>query len=211
MNREPIILVGGGGHCRSVIDVIEEENRFEIFGIVDKTAKVGDTILGYPVIDGSNPKSLQKDCNNFHITVGQIKSSTVRRNLYDEIKEFGGNLPVIKSPHAIVSRHSSIGEGTVIMHQVVINANANIGVANILNTSCLIEHDAIVGNFNHISTKSIVNGNCEVGNDSFLGSNAVLAHGVKIADHVIVAAGSNVYKSLKDSGIYLGFPLRKIR
>jgi UDP-3-O-[3-hydroxymyristoyl] glucosamine N-acyltransferase len=69
----------------------------------------------------------------------------------------------------------------------------------------------VVGNFNHISTKSIVNGNCEVGNDSFLGSNAVLAHGVKIADHVIVAAGSNVYKSLKDSGIYLGFPLRKIR
>jgi len=211
MNREPIILVGGGGHCKSVIDVIEEEDRFEIYGIVDKTAQVGEHILGHPVIDGSNPKELLKVCRNFHITVGQIKSSAVRRTLYQEIKDFGGNLPVIKSPHALVSRHASIGEGNVIMHQVIVNAKANIGVANILNTSCLIEHDAIIGDFNHISTKSIVNGNCEVGNDSFIGSNAVLAHGVKISDQVIIAAGSNVYKSIKQSGIYLGFPLRKIR
>jgi FlaA1/EpsC-like NDP-sugar epimerase len=45
MSKEKIILVGGGGHCRSVIDVIETENRYEIVGILDKPELVGQTFL----------------------------------------------------------------------------------------------------------------------------------------------------------------------
>ena len=106
-----IILIGGGGHCKSVIDVIEQEKQFEICGIVDKSENIGSYILGYEII--ATDDDLQKLANRFKyalVTVGQIKSPDLRIKLFNLASKAGFSLPSIISPKAYVSKHSSRGQ-----------------------------------------------------------------------------------------------------
>lgn len=189
--KESIILIGGGGHCKSCIDVIEQQGRFKIEGIVDIVPKQKETILGYEIIWNDDDLSfLTRKYKNFLITLGQIKSSQRRKELYEILKRFNAHLPVIISPRAYVSKHTSIGEGTIIMHDVLINANAKVGVNCIINSKALIEHDSIIGNHCHISTGAIVNGNVIVGDETFFGSGAVSKENLLIKVNSFIKANS---------------------
>jgi len=171
--KEKILLIGGGGHCKSVIDVIEQENRYIIAGIIDKKELIGQDILGYKIIGCDyDLKKLFKEYKYALITIGQIKSSALRVKLFTKIKEIGYNLPVIVSPLAYVSKYSTIGDGTIIMHQALVNANSKIGANCIINTKALVEHDCIVEDNCHISTASVLNGNVLVKEGTFFGSNS---------------------------------------
>jgi sugar O-acyltransferase (sialic acid O-acetyltransferase NeuD family) len=173
MKKEKIILIGGGGHAHSVIDVIEQENKYEIVGIIDVKENIGKKVLGYEVIACDDDlESIYKTCKNAVITIGHIKSNTLRKKLYEKAKEIGFNLPVIISPLAYVSKHSLIEESTVIMHHALINANAKVGKNCIINTKALIEHDVIVEDNCHISTASVLNGAVKVLENTFYGGNS---------------------------------------
>lgn len=173
MPKTKIILVGGGGHCRAVLDVILATEKYEIAGIIDIKENVGKEILGFKIIGtDENLKNLRQEVDSAIITIGHIKDNKPRVVLYDKLKKLNYTLPVIISPFAYVSKFSSIGEGTVIMHQALVNANAKIGVNCIINTKSLIEHDAIIGNHCHISTAAVVNGGVVIGDHTFLGSNS---------------------------------------
>lgn len=172
--KEKILLIGGGSHCKSVIDVIEQANIFEIVGIIDVQEKVGENIFGYPILGTDDEVSLFKnDVDAFHISLGQIGLSDKRANLFNILKEQGLKFPIILSPSAYVSKHAYIGEGTIIMHHAMVNAGATIGQNCIINTKSLIEHDAKIGDHCHIATGVIINGGVEVGQDSFIGTGAV--------------------------------------
>jgi len=170
---EKILLIGGGGHCRSVIDVIEQQNRYQIIGIIDKPELKGKKVLGYEVIGCDDDlEELFKTCKNAIVTVGHIKDNSVRVKLFKTLKQIGYNLPPIISPLAYVSKHSSIDEGTIIMHHALINAGVKIAKNCIINTKALVEHDCIIENNCHISTASVLNGGVTVKQNSFYGSNA---------------------------------------
>lgn len=170
---DKIILIGGGGHCKAVIDVIEQENKFSIFGIIDLPQNVGKEVLGYKVIGTDEELPiLRKEIRNAIITVGSIYNTDLRKKLYYKIEYLGYNLPNVISPLAYVSKHAILGKGNVIMHHSVVNAGAKIGNNCIINTKALIEHDAIVEDHCHISTGAIINGGVRVKECSFVGSNA---------------------------------------
>jgi len=189
MSREKIVLVGGGGHCHSVIDVIELEDKYEIIGIVDKKELIGQKVLGYEVIACDDDlETLFQECSNAVVTVGQVKSNSIRVKLFEKLKSIGFTLPVIKSPLAYVSKHSKIGEGAVIMHHSLINANVTVGKYCIINTKALLEHDVKVEDNCHISTASVVNGGTIVKEGTFFGSNAVSREQMEISG--FIKAGS---------------------
>ena len=188
-----IILIGGGGHCKSVIDVIEQEDKFDIAGIVDKPELLGKTIFGYPVIgNDSNLESLAKKYQNALITIGQIKSSSLRIKLYDLAIKAQFSLPYIISPNAYVSKHSKIGSGTVVMHNAIVNANVSIGNNCIINSKALIEHDCIISDHCHISTNTIINGGVKIGSKCFIGSNVTTKNNITINENSFIKAGSIV-------------------
>ncbi|MFY4764493.1 NeuD/PglB/VioB family sugar acetyltransferase [Aliarcobacter butzleri] len=179
--KEKIVLIGGGGHCHSVIDVIEQENRYEIIGIVDTKENIGKKILDYKIIACDDDlETIFLSCKNALITVGQIESNKIRVKIYNKLKKIGFNLPVIISPLAYVSKHSFIEEGTIIMHHALVNVNTKIGKNCIINTKALIEHDCIVEDNCHISTASVINGGVRVKENSFLGSNATSKQSIEI-------------------------------
>ncbi len=189
--KEKIVLIGGGGHCHSVIDVIEAQGNYEILGIVDVKENIGKKVLGYEIIGCDDDlQTIFKNCNNAVVTIGQIKSNQIRVQIYNKLKQIGFKLPVIISPLAYASKHSFIGEGTVIMHHALINANAKIGKNCIINTKALIEHDCVVEDNCHISTGAILNGGVVVKENSFIGSNAVSKEYIIVSG--FVKAGSIV-------------------
>jgi len=189
--KTDIILIGGGGHCKSCIDVIEQEDKLSIAGIVDLQENIGKKILGYPVIACDDDLAdLAKKYSNFIVTVGFINSPDLRLNLYRRVKELNSNLPVVISPHSYVSKHSEIGEGSMVFHNAVVNADAKVGVNTIINSCCLIEHDAVIGDHCHISTGAIVNGGARVGDQTFYGSGAVSKEYISVPDKSFIKAHS---------------------
>jgi len=188
-----IILIGGGGHCKSAIDVIEQEARFEIAGIIDKPELLGSKILGYPVIGNDfDLDNLAKKYQNALVTVGQIKTALARIKLYDLAINAGFSLPSIVSPNAYISKHSKIGNGTIIMGNVIVNANASIGDNCIINSKALIEHDCLISSHCHISTNAIINGGVTIGSKSFIGSNVTTKNNIIIKENSFIEAGSLV-------------------
>ncbi len=189
-NHKPeILLIGGGGHCKSVIDVIEQENRFVIAGIVDKKELIGTRVLDYEVIACDDYlETLSQKYKYAIVTVGQIESNVLRIKLYKLLKTIGYELPVVVSPLAYVSKHSFIDEGSIIMHDALVNAGVKIGKNCIINTKALIEHDCIVQNNCHISTSAVLNGGVVLQEGTFFGSNATSKEYVQIKQ--FVKAGS---------------------
>jgi len=188
-----IILIGGGGHCKSVIDVIEQEGQFEIAGIVDKPELLGTDILGYSVIgDDSDLDDLAKKYQYALVTAGQIKSPILRIRLFELAEKSGFNLPSIISPRAYISKYTMVGKGTIVMHDVLINANVQVGENCIINSKALIEHDCLISKHCHISTNVTINGGVTVNPGCFIGSGAITKESIIIAENSFIKAGSLV-------------------
>lgn len=203
--KKNLILIGGGGHCKSVIEVAESAG-YTIIGILDRPEEVGKKVLGYKIIgiDDDIPQYIDKA--EFVITVGFIKNPALRIQLYEKVLQAGGQLTTLIASTAHVSRYALIGQGTVIMHQAFVNAGAVIGNNVIINTFANIEHDAHIGNQCHISTGTMINGDCQIGDNCFIGSQSVLANAISICPDVVIGAGSLVRKSIHQAGIYSGNP-----
>lgn len=209
--KRKIILIGGGGHCRSSIDVIESTNEYKIVGIVDENLPVNEEVMGYPIIgQDRHLQPLTAKANFAIVTIGQIKNGLKRKQLFNQIKAVGFKVPAIGADRSYVSKHASVGIGTIVFHHAMVNANVQIGQNCIINTNALIEHDATISSHTHVSTSAIVNGQAKIGESCFIGSGAIISHKVEICDNVVIGAGSVVLKNINEPGVYVGSPVQKV-
>jgi sugar O-acyltransferase (sialic acid O-acetyltransferase NeuD family) len=197
---KPLLLLGCGGHARSMIDVVEASGRWHVLGLVGLPDEVGKEVLGYPVLGCDHDlSSLREQCVHALLAIGQIGLSTQRQRLAANLKRLGFSLPVVISGRAQVSRHAQLGIGISVGHGVIVNAGACVGNYCILNSNALIEHDAVIGDCCHISTGALVNGRVTIGDSSFIGSGAVLREGLSLPPHTVISAGKRV----------MGWPIRE--
>lgn len=196
MSKPALLLVGAGGHARACIDVIEQEGRYAIAGLVGMPDEVGGVVLGYPVLGGdADLPSLRERCPNALVTLGQIQSPEPRIRLFSLLERLGYALPSVVSPVGHVSRHASLGPGSIVMHGAIVNAGARVARNCILNSRALVEHDAVIEDHCHISTGVLVNGGARVGAGSFVGSGSVLREGITLGERCLVGMGLAVRKS----------------
>jgi len=186
-----LILIGGGGHCKSCIDVIEQSGEYKIEGILDKKENIGRYVLSYKVVGSDEQiEELAKENFTFLITVGQIERAEIRSNLYARLISLNASIATIISPRAYISQHAVVGQGSIIMHDALVNTGAAIGENCIINSKALIEHDAVIEDHCHISTAAVVNGGVKVKSRSFFGSNAVSKEGASTSKGAFIKAGS---------------------
>ena len=178
----PLILIGGGGHCTSIIDAAESIGR-KILGVLDIPEHYGETILSTKVIGNDDDIPKYVEIAEFIISVGFIKHVNLRTKLYNKVIKAGGKLATIIASTAYVSKYATISEGTVIMHHAFVNARAKVGKNVIINSFACIEHDSTIGDHCHISTGAIVNGGCLVGENVFIGSQSVLANNAVVGNN----------------------------
>ena len=190
---KPLLLIGAGGHARSLIDLIETQGEWHIHGLIGLPEQVGSTVLSYPVIgtDDDLP-TLRSTFPAALLAIGQLPDPAPRQRLASQLKHLDFLCPVVISPHAVVSCHASLGEGSVVAHGAIVNAGAAVGVHCTVNTRALVEHDALIGDHCHLSTGTLVNGGVQMGASCFIGSGAILREGLHLPAGTVISAGKRV-------------------
>jgi sugar O-acyltransferase (sialic acid O-acetyltransferase NeuD family) len=205
MSKLGLLLIGAGGHAKSCVDVIEQENEFQIIGLVGSLNEVGTQVLGYEVLgtDDDLPE-LMKFAHFALISVGQIGVNELRSSLFSKILNFGFTTPVITSPLAYVSPHAVVGKGTVVMHHATINAGVSIGSNCIINSQVLVEHDVVVEDHCHIATGATINGGSRVGRSSFVGSGSKIRESINIGTMCAIGMGVIVRHDVPANSQFVG-------
>ncbi|MGL5152400.1 MAG: NeuD/PglB/VioB family sugar acetyltransferase [Clostridium sp.] len=207
---ENIILVGGGGHCRSIIDSMGI--RYKIVGIFDIDKTLGE-LEGIKVYHNDNEigSFINKGVRNAFVALGGIMNSYNREQIYTKLKKYGFNIPRIIDNTAIIARGTVLGEGVFIGKGVIINSGTTIGKCSIINSGSIVEHDCKISDFVHIAPGAVVCGGVQVGGGSHVGANATLIEGVTVKENVMIGAGSVVIGDLFKSSVYIGNPARLMK
>lgn len=205
-----LLLIGGGGHCRSVLDSALSLNMYEKIGIVDFDESA--SVLGIPVVgnDYDLPVLLEEGWTEAFVSVGSVGSTALRRKLYQLAKDIGFNIPSIIDPSAQLARGAEIGEGVFIGKQAVVNTCSSIGRCAIINSGAVVEHDCSIGEFTHISPGAVMCGQVSVGSDSHIGAGTVIRQQITIGEKTLIGAGSVVLKDIPGSVTAYGNPCKVV-
>lgn len=212
MLKPKVVIFGSSGHAKVIVDIIENELKFELLGFIDKFKSVGDEILGYKVIGDEESLSDLMVKFGFNQGVVGIGDNFIRSKVVEKIKELAPNFQFINCIHksAKVSKHLTIGIGNVVMPGATINASSVICNHCIFNTNSSLDHDCIVSNFSSLGPNSAVGGNCNIGEFSAVGIGASVFHGIHIDNNCIIGGGSLVNKHTQPNSVYYGVPARLI-
>lgn len=189
-------LIGGGGHTREVLS--------QIGSIVD--VFVNDNFYN---IDSGFYKLSDFDPDEYEvlITVGDPKiREKIRNTLPKNTKYFTFIHPTAQ----IMSKDVEIGEGSFIGANSIITTNVKIGKHSILNRGCQIGHDTVCGDFLSMMPGSIISGNCKIGDKVYLGTNSSIREKINICSNVTIGLNGGVIKHIKEEGIYVGLPVKKL-
>lgn len=200
-----IILIGAGGHSKSVADSIDKQT-YELCGFIDENKKgnhLGLKIFGSKIEDIPNFKNY-----SYFVSIGDV---FYRKKWYDKLEELGLDIINIIDPSAIISPSAHIGKGNFVGKMVIINADARIGNNNVINSKALIEHECVVGNHNHLSTNSVINGNVIVEDGVFMGSSSVSNGQLKIGSWSIIGSGSVIIRDIPSNVTVVGVPAKIIK
>ncbi len=200
-----LLLIGGGGHCHSVIDSVRSAGVYDELGIVDS---VDAAFSGVPVVgaDEDIPRLMEEGWLDAVITVGSVGDTGIRRRLYEMARALGLRLPVIIDPSAVMAGDAEIREGTFIGKRAVVNAGSVIGECAIINSGAIIEHDCRIGDFAHVSPGAVLCGQVTVGSDSHVGAGSVVRQLIEIGDAALVGAGSVVVRDVPSGAKAFGNP-----
>lgn len=220
-NRK-ILLLGAGGHCRSVLDSLISLTCYDEIRLVDKCSAKSteedeefnpqDILFDCPIIgeDEDLSRLFEEGYTDAFITVGSVGNVTTRQRLHRLLKQIGFHLPNIIDHSSVVSPYASLGEGIFVGKKAVINANALIGDCAIINTAAIIEHECSIGEYAHIAPGAILGGNVIVGSKTHIGSGSVIRQGIHIGSDSMIGMGSVVVKNMGSGVTAYGNPCKVV-
>lgn len=202
---KPLIIIGAGGHGKSVADVAKAQGYKDIFFLDDNVDSF--LVMGIKVV--GKLCDADKYISNSDIFVA-IGNCSVRREITKKLLADGANIATLIHPSAIIGSCVEIGVGVVIMPGVVINNSTKIEDGVIVNTMSSIDHDCIVGEYSHVSVGARIAGTVKLGKEVFLGVNSAIINNISVIDGVTIGAGAVVVKNIEKQGVYVGVPCRLI-
>lgn len=211
MNKK-ILLIGGGGHCRSVLDSLLQKNEYSEISIIDKKENIGNHIWGVPIIgcDDSLYELYQNGYESAFVTVGSVGDPSIRIKLFNTIEEIGFEIPNIIDITAIVSNHVKLENGIFVGKNAVINGGTSIKKGTIINSGSVIEHDCVINQFSHIAPGTVLCGEVQVGANTHIGAGSVIKQQVKIGSNTVIGMGSVVLKDIEEHVLAYGNPCKEV-
>ncbi|MBE9465654.1 acetyltransferase [Dyadobacter subterraneus] len=195
-----MIIYGSGGHAKVIISCIVA-NR-------DKVDLIFDDIPGRKEIYGMTVSGFyNSDILPDQKLIIAIGDNSVRRKISNQVKHPFG---ITIHPSCIIDKTVKLGEGTVVLHNAVIQADAIIGRHVIINTSVSVDHDCVISDFVHLAPGVILSGNVYVGENTLVGVGSIIAPGLTIGKNCFIAAGSVVTKDIPDGTMVRGNPAKII-
>jgi UDP-perosamine 4-acetyltransferase len=203
-----VVVVGGGGHARVILDILAQAEEFEVAGFTSRDAEEQTTaVSGYSRLgtDDALPELFRSGIRHAFVAVGDNKR---REMCFRELSSRGFTLVNVISRHAVISPRASLGLGVGIMPGAVINTGSVIGDGVIINTNASVDHDCRIGAFAHIAPGTTLAGNVTVGSGALLGVGSRVIPGITIGANSTVAAGAVVIHDLPAGVLAAGVPAR---
>ncbi len=211
MNNTPLIIIGGGGHAKVLIEALRL-NGEDILGIVDPSFKAGNYgPYGIKVL-GGDEAIFAYGVGSVRIIngVGSLPEYFARKEIFERFSRQGYKFASVIHPSAIIASDVEIGEGVQIMAGVVIQPGCRIGENSIINTNASVDHDCVFGSHVHIAPGATFSGGVSVGRCVHIGTGTTVIQGVKIGEGCVIGAGTVLLKDVAPDTKVLGTYVRKI-
>lgn len=207
MESKRLLLIGGGGHCRSILETVRSLGIYSKIGVVDnRLIALGackDIIVG---TDKDLDQLKAVGWTDAFVAVGSIGDTSVRRKIYKTIVNVGFNVPTIIDKSAIIASNAVVSSGVFVGKRAIVNSGAILGKCSIINTGSIVEHDCQIGDFAHISPGAVICGGVRIGNDTHIGANACIRQQIIIGSESIIGIGSVVLKNIPSRVVAYGNP-----
>lgn len=194
-----LVIVGASGHGKVIADIAEKNGYTDIV-FLDDNNDIKEC-AGFPVIGKTN------DANRINgdkiVAIGNAK---IRERILKNIS----NPVTLIHPNAVISRRVEIGNGTVIMAGAIINSDTRIGNGVIINTGSSVDHDCLIEDYCHISVGAHIAGTVVIDKRTWIGAGATVINNVQICKDCMVGAGALVLDDIKERGIYVGVPVKRL-
>lgn len=203
MNK--VILVGGGGHALSLLEMLDDYRV--IAGYCDYKPN-GRLPVPYLGTDTEVLQTYPPEYFDIHhaVVYADEVNLGLRKYLIEKFRSYTAKSFVAST--AIVSPNSIVGEGSSVFHRCVVN-RGRIGHNCIINTGSIIEHDCVLGNNVVVASGSTICGGARIGDNVFIGAGSVIRDGVSVTDNTVIGMGSVVVRNIVKPGIYFGNPIRE--
>ena len=193
-----IAIIGAGGHGK-VVGEIALLNQYKVINFFDD--KVNDIKKSPFTISGSLDylKDHLKDYDAYFVAIGENR---IRSNIIEWFKKQKMNIVSLTHPRSTISQFSSLGIGSCVMANAVVNPGTLIKEGAIINSSASVDHDCIIEDFVHISPNCSLSGSVRIGKFSHLGTGTSVHPGIHIGNNVKTAVGSRIFKNILDDTVY---------
>lgn len=189
------VIVGCGGHARSVVDVILYNTPDANITFLDENARVDETVLGFPVL-----KTFDITTEKVIVGIGDNKK---RKELS---QKYYSNLTSIISKNAYIGKDVKIGKGVFVAHNVHIGVLSTVDDYSIINTGALIDHECSIAKASFIGPNATLCGKVKTDENVFIGAGTTIKDNIYINSDIVVGAGSCVVRNLDKRGTYIGCP-----
>jgi len=211
--KTPLVVVGTGGHARSVLDVIRCAGCCDVLGLLDSFRPRGDAALGLKVL--GSEKDLPELCRATGGLRGLIAvgDNNGRRSVAARIRALvpGFEFMACVHPGATVAEDVVIGAGSVVMPGAVLVSGCRLGEGCIVNTAAVLDHEGRMGDYASLAPGAVCGGNVTLGGGTAVGLGARIVHRVTVGSDTVVGAGALVLDNLPDRVVAYGLPARVIR
>ncbi|MFC4768239.1 acetyltransferase [Effusibacillus consociatus] len=207
----PVIVLGGGGHAKVLLDTLLIQN-ISVLGFTDPKPEVvlnhvlGIQFLGNDDVVGDyHPDSL-----GLVNGLGSLRVPVARKRLFDQFKDRGYSFASVIHPSAVIARDVVLSEGIQIMAGAVIQPGSSIGKNTIINTKASVDHDCVIGEHAHLAPGVTLSGGVHVGDGVHIGTGATVIQGVRIGNNSIIGAGALVLKEVPEGVTVVGVPAKEV-
>jgi len=188
-----MLVIGAGGHGRSIAEAILMLKDFRLVGFVDDAAPPSSLVLGYPVLGTSGDLEACREYADYGIVA--VGNNAFRSKMTHQLMEIGFSLLSVIHPSAVVSPRAVIGPGSAIMAGAIVGTEAVLGTGVIVNSGAVVDHHCRLADFAHLGVNVSMAGGARVGRGAWVQAGSALGYGVEVADGVVLKPGTAVYVS----------------
>ena len=188
MSKIRLLVLGAGGHGRSVAEAAELSGQFKVVGLLDDSLPVGESVSGIPVLGPLVSMAHHRDGADQAIVA--IGNNTVREKLLQQLDAAGFKLATVVHPRALVSPSAVLGAGSAVMAGAIVGTEARLGVSSIVNCGAVVDHHATVEDFGHLGVNVSMAGGTVLGRGAWMQAGAALGYGVRVAAGEVLLPGA---------------------
>ena len=198
-----LVIYGGGGHAKALIELIQTEGKYKVAGILDDHLPLESKVLGIPVLGGKSMLTRLKAQGIDQVVnaVGGIGDITPRLRIYEAIRSAGLKVPTVIHPRAFIEKSAVMEPGQQVFFNAYIGTDVKIGFGCILNTGVILSHDCVLGDYVNVSPGAILAGAVQVGERVLIGMGVTINLGVQIGAGARIGNSAVVKADVPENGI----------